>query len=138
MQVTTSPAISMNQHIWRAHQRHATADCHRLCFIAPVSITERELPTQSGRKPVEVSYACRTEARKFLISTPTAAEFAKGCPIFPSGGSVEVRLLQGFNMGSHHEAIIRVTQARAAAIRRILLGVRERRRFASMGRTESR
>jgi hypothetical protein len=28
-----------------------------------------------------------------------AAEFAKGCPIFLRGGSVEVRPLQGFNMG---------------------------------------
>ena len=28
-----------------------------------------------------------------------AAELAKGCPIFLRGGSVEVRPLQGFNMG---------------------------------------
>jgi hypothetical protein len=28
-----------------------------------------------------------------------AAEFAKGCPIFQRGGSVEVRPLQGFTMG---------------------------------------
>ena len=28
-----------------------------------------------------------------------AAEFAKGCPIFLRGGSVEVRPLQGFTMG---------------------------------------
>lgn len=28
-----------------------------------------------------------------------AAEHAKGCPIFQRGGSVEVRPLQGFNMG---------------------------------------
>jgi hypothetical protein len=28
-----------------------------------------------------------------------AAELAKGCPIFLRGGSVEVRSLQGFNMG---------------------------------------
>src|SRR5262249_2952030 len=94
-----SGAIYMNQHIWRAHQRHATADCHRLCFIAPVSITERELPTHSGREHVGVSYACRTEARKILIATPTAAEFAKGCPILLRGGSVEVRPLQGFKLG---------------------------------------
>lgn len=29
----------------------------------------------------------------------TATELAKGCPIFQRGGSVEVRPLQGFNMG---------------------------------------
>jgi hypothetical protein len=28
-----------------------------------------------------------------------AAELARGCPIFQRGGSVEVRPLQGFNMG---------------------------------------
>lgn len=28
-----------------------------------------------------------------------AAELAKGCPVFIRGGSVEVRPLQGFNMG---------------------------------------
>jgi hypothetical protein len=28
-----------------------------------------------------------------------AADLAKGCPIFQRGGSVEVRPLQGFNMG---------------------------------------
>ena len=28
-----------------------------------------------------------------------AAELAKGCPIFVRGGTVEVRPLQGFNMG---------------------------------------
>jgi hypothetical protein len=28
-----------------------------------------------------------------------AAELAKGCPIFQRGGSVEVRALEGFNMG---------------------------------------
>ena len=42
----------MNQYIWRAHQRHATADCHRLFFFTPMSITERELPIHSGQKHV--------------------------------------------------------------------------------------
>jgi hypothetical protein len=32
-------------------------------------------------------------------SIDAAAELAKGCPIFLRGGSVEVRPLQGFNMG---------------------------------------
>jgi hypothetical protein len=32
-------------------------------------------------------------------SLDAAAELAKGCPIFLRGGSVEVRPLQGFNMG---------------------------------------
>lgn len=29
----------------------------------------------------------------------TAAEFAKGCPVLRRGGTVEVRTLQGYNMG---------------------------------------
>src|SRR5262245_34806732 len=52
MQVPTSRTICMNQYIWRAHQRHATADRHRLFFFAPMSITERELPIHSGQKHV--------------------------------------------------------------------------------------
>jgi hypothetical protein len=32
-------------------------------------------------------------------SLEAAAELARGCPIFQRGGSVEVRPLQGFNMG---------------------------------------
>jgi hypothetical protein len=32
-------------------------------------------------------------------SVDAAAELAKGCPIFQRGGSVEVRPLQGLNMG---------------------------------------
>jgi hypothetical protein len=32
-------------------------------------------------------------------SVETAAELAKGCPCFARGGSVEVRPLQGYNMG---------------------------------------
>src|SRR2546427_12970949 len=47
-----SRTICMNQYIWRAHQRHATADCHRLFFFTPMSITERELPIHSGQKHV--------------------------------------------------------------------------------------
>ena len=47
-----SRTICMNQYIWRAHQRRATADCHRLFFFTPMSITERELPIHSGQKHV--------------------------------------------------------------------------------------